>query len=140
MKHWIAPVLAVLAASACASSPSHEDQRLALYRAHAGAPVRSFTYLGRFDRWESLGDTAVAVWTRPREGWLLDLGEPCTNLPYAIAIGLTSHTGQVSARIDDVLVDQPGQDIPCRIEEIRPLDADAIRAAEQAPRDQASGT
>ena len=140
MKPWIVPLLAVFATAACASSPSHEDQQLALYRAHAGAPVRSFSYLGRFDRWEALGDTAVAVWTRPREGWLLDLGAPCLNLEYAIAIGVTSHTGQVSARIDDVLVDQPGQNVPCRIEEIRPLDAEAIRAAEQAQRAQASGT
>src|SRR6478735_4727120 len=83
MKPWIAPLLVVFTASACASGPSHEDQRLALYRAHAGAPVRSFSYLGRFDRWEALGDTAVAVWTRPHDGWLLDLGTPCLNLDYA---------------------------------------------------------
>ena len=140
MNPWIVPLLALFAASACASSPPHEDQQLALYRAHAGAPVRSFSYLGRFDRWEALGDTAVAVWTRPREGWLLELGTPCLNLDYAIAIGVTSHTGQVSARVDDVLVDQPGQNVPCRIEEIRPLDAEAIRQAEQAQRAQASGT
>ena len=140
MKPWIAPLLVVFTASACASGPSHEDQRLALYRAHAGAPVRGFSYLGRFDRWEALGDTAVAVWTRPHDGWLLDLGTPCLNLDYAVAIGVTSHTGQVSARVDDVLVDQPGRNIPCRIEEIRPLDDAAIRAADEAQRAQASGT
>lgn len=138
MKHWTIPLIAALACSACASSPPHEDARLALYRAHAGAPVRGFSYLGRFDRWEALGDTAVAVWTRPQEGWLLDLGTPCINLEYAIAIGLTSHAGQVSARIDDVLVEQPGQNIPCRIEDIRPLNAEAIRSADQASG--ASGT
>jgi hypothetical protein len=138
MKPCIAPLLAALVCSACASSPTHEDARLSLYRAHAGAPVRSFTYLGRFDRWESLGDTALAVWTRPREGWLLELGTPCLNLDYAIAVGVTSHTAQVSARIDDVLVEQPGQNFPCRIEEIRPLDTEAIRAADQASG--ASGT
>jgi len=140
MKPWIAPLLVVFTASACASGPSHEDQRLALYRAHAGAPVRSFSYLGRFDRWESLGDTAVAVWTRPHEGWLLELGTQCLSLDYAVAIGVTSHTGQVSARVDDVLVEQPGRNIPCRIEEIRPLDDAAIRAADQARRAQVSGT
>ena len=140
MKPWIAPLLVAFTASACASGPFHEDARLALYRAHAGAPVRSFSYLGRFDRWESLGDTAVAVWTRPRDGWLLELGTPCLNLDYAVAIGVTSHTGQVTARIDDVLVEQPGRNIPCRIEEIRPLDSEAIRAEEQARRAQASGT
>jgi hypothetical protein len=140
MKTWIVPLLAALACSACATSPSHEDARLEMYRSHADAPVRSFIYLGRFDRWEALGDTAIAVWTRPHDGWLLDLGTPCLNLDYAIAIGVTSHTGQVSARIDDVLVEQPGQNIPCRIEEIRPLDDAAIRAADAAQRAQASGT
>ena len=139
MKHWIPALLAAIATVACASAPAPAPARLALYRAHAGPPVRSFSYLGRFDRWESLGDTAVAVWTRPREGWLLELGTPCLNLDFAVAIGLTSHTGQVSARIDDVLVEQPGQNIPCRIEEIRPLDADALRAAEAGARAQASG-
>lgn len=140
MTRWIAPLLVLLASTACASSPSKEDARLTLYRAHAGAPVRSFVYLGRFDRWESLGDRALAIWTRPSQAWLLDLGVPCTNLPYAIAIGLTSHTGQVSARFDDVLVQQPGPNIPCRIEEIRPLDVEGIRAADAAAKNQASGT
>ena len=140
MKPWIAPLLAVVATAACASSPSKEDARLTLYRAHAGAPVPGFVYLGRFDRWESLGDRALAVWTRPKQAWLLELGVPCPNLPFAIAIGLTSHTGQVSARFDDVLVQQPGPNVPCRIEEIRPLDVDAIRAADVAAKHQASGT
>jgi hypothetical protein len=139
MKRWIAPLFVLLAATACASSPSKEDARLALYRAHAGAPVPGFVYLGRFDRWESLGDRALAVWTRPKQAWLLELGVPCANLPFAIAIGLTSHTGQVSARFDDVLVRQPGPNVPCRIEEIRPLDVEAIRAADAAAKNQASG-
>ena len=132
-----------LTLAACASGGGPEDNRkLAVYRAHAGEPVSAFRYLGRMDRWESLGDSALAVWTRPREAWLLELGTPCPGLDFAFAIGLTSHTGQVSARFDDVLVQDATPNVPCRIETIRPLDVDALRAAGQDRRaaDQPSGT
>ncbi|HVI24582.1 MAG TPA: DUF6491 family protein [Xanthomonadaceae bacterium] len=132
-----------LALGACASGRELEtNQKLALYRANAGEPVSAFRYLGRMDRWESLGDRALAVWTRPREAWLLELGAPCPGLNFAIAIGLTSHTGQVSARFDDVLVPDATPNVPCRIQTIRPLDVDALRAAGQDRRaaDQPSGT
>ena len=136
-----AALAAVLALSACATGRESGNQKLALYRAHAGAPVPAFRYLGRMDRWEALGDSALAVWTRPNEAWLLDLGGPCPGLDYAFAIGLTSNTGQVSARFDDVLVPDRAPNVPCRIQTIRPLDAGALKAAEKARRaDQPSGT
>src|SRR6186997_3433786 len=63
-----------LVLASCASTPStSDDQKLALYRAHAGAPVPSFHYLGRFHSWTDIGDRAVAIWTRPGEAWLLEL-------------------------------------------------------------------
>jgi hypothetical protein len=139
MRRWIVlPLLLVLAACAT-SAPPRESARLALYRAHAGAPVPSFRYFGRLDGWESFGDRTLAVWAHPGEAYLLDLDAPCNGLDFAIAIGLTSHTGMVSARFDDVLVRQSGPRIPCRIQTIRPLDVAAIRAAERA-KPQASGT
>ena len=146
MKRILLPCVAAFATAlvlaACASGRGLEDnQKLALYRAHAGEPVSAFRYLGRMDRWESLGDTALAVWTRPREAWLLELGAPCPGMNFAIAIGLTSHTGQVSARFDDVLVQDATPNVPCRIQTIRPLDVDALRAAGQDRRAaQPSGT
>ncbi|NUS39297.1 MAG: hypothetical protein HOQ02_09780 [Lysobacter sp.] len=140
MRAWTVLPL-VLSLAACASvAPQRESARLALYRAHAGAPIPSFRYFGRMDSWESFGDRALAVWTHPGEAYLLDLDGPCEGLDFAIAIGLTAHTGQVSARFDDVLVRQPGPHIPCRIGTIRPLDVAAIRAAERARNAQASGT
>jgi len=134
----ILPLAAVLALAACATSGAMDDnQKLALYRAHAGAPVNSFVYLGRFDSWTELGDRALAIWTRPSEAWLLELDGPCNGLPFAQAIGLSSHTGAVSARFDDVIVrDSVTPSIPCRIETIRPLDVAAIKAAERAARAQ----
>jgi hypothetical protein len=111
------------------------DQRLLLYQAHAGAPVPSFRYLGRISSWESFGDDAIAIWTRPNEAWLLGLAGPCNGLDFAVVIGLTSQTGAVHAGFDDILVRDPASiQIPCRIQWIRPLDVAAIREAERAKR------
>jgi hypothetical protein len=123
----------------CASTPEGPSQKLLLYRAHAGPEVDSFRYLGRMDSWESLGDDTIAVWTRPREAWLLELIGICNNLQYTTVIGLTSHTGQVRARFDKVLVRDPaGGNSPCDIQSIRPLDVDAIRQAEKQQREAAA--
>lgn len=139
------PVLLVASAASCASHPAQDHSaKLAMYRSHAGAPVRSFHFFGTLDSWTPLGDRAVAVWTRPSEAWLLDLDGPCNDLEYTPAIGLTSSAGTVSARFDKVLVRNTGGiNLPCIIQSIRPLDVAALKAAEReqrAARDQASGT
>jgi hypothetical protein len=130
-----------LVLASCASTPSmSDDQKLALYRAHAGAPVSSFHYFGRFDSWTDIGDRAVAIWTRPSEAWLLELSGPCSGLEFTPVIGLTSTTGMVSARFDKVLVRNGGvPDFPCTIQTIRPLDTKALKQAERTARDQVSG-
>ena len=134
-------LVATLALASCASTPSMSDeQELGLYRAHAGAPVPSFHYLGRFDSWTDIGDRALAIWTRPREAWLLELSGPCIGLDFTPAIALTSNTGMVSARFDKVLLRNSGvTDFPCTIQTIRPLDTKALKQAERAARNQASG-
>lgn len=136
--------------AACATDRAQRDAtKLALYRAHAGAPVRSFHFFGQLDSWTSLDDRTVAVWTRPSEAWLLDLYGSCSGLEFTPFIGLTSSSGTVSARFDKVLVRNTGGiNMPCVIETIRPLDVKAIRQAERGERDatrapatdQASGT
>ena len=146
------PVLLAAALVACASTPEKQASdaaKLALYRAHAGVPVRSFHFFGRLDSWTSLDDRTVAVWTRPSEAWLLDLDGTCNGLQFTPFIGLTSSAGTVSARFDKVLVrdGSPMRNLPCIIQTIRPLDVKAIKQAErgehdasQAPVDQPSGT
>jgi hypothetical protein len=133
----LAPMLA-----ACATDRAQRDaSQLALYRAHAGEPVRSFHFFGHIDSWTPLGDRAVAVWTRPTEAWLLELDGPCNDLEYTPVIGLTSSSGTVSSRFDKVLVkDTGGIQLPCFIRTIRPLDVAALKAAERAARAQPSGT
>ena len=144
-RHALVALLLTASVGACASQPARDDSaQLALYRAHAGAPVRSFHFFGSIDSWTPLGDRAVAVWTRPSQAWLLDLDGTCSGLDFAPAIGLTSSSGTVSARFDRVLVrDKVGINFPCVIATIRPLDVPALKAAEReqrAARTQDSGT
>lgn len=128
-------VVAMLAG--CSTTRISDDERLALYRAHAGAPVRDFQYFNQLTGWTSLGDTALAVWTRPREAWLLELSGPCADLDVAPAISLTNQLGRVAARFDRVVVlGGPATiRIPCRIETIRPLDVAALKASERELRE-----
>ena len=131
-------LLAVLATAALAGCATHSAERtagqLALYRAHAGEPISSFPYMRSFTQWTPLGDQALAVWMSPTRAYLLELAN-CPDLEWAQAIQLTENTGQVSARFDRVYPLGPGiRPMPCRIEQIRPLDARAIRDAERATR------
>jgi hypothetical protein len=127
---------AAVAVAACSSYPKQTDaERLAMYRAHAGQPVRDFQILGSsLVGWAPLGDSALAVWTRPNQAYLLDLFGPCLDLDYAPAISLSNMMGRVSARFDSVYVHGGMRNptrMPCRIDAIRPLDVKALKQAEK---------
>ena len=134
-------LLAAAALSGCATDGKQTDaEKLAFYRDHAGEPVKDFQYFGRLNGWTPLGDGALAVWTRPSEGYLLELTGPCQDLDYAMAISVTQFGNRVSARFDDVVPLGAGTSsikIPCRIETIRPLDVKALRASEKEMREAA---
>ena len=69
---------------------------------------------------------------------LLLLSGTCPDVAYSPVIGLTSQNSRVYAGFDKVLVDGPGSmQLPCRIREIRPLDTQRIKAAEQEAREAA---
>ncbi|WP_149193952.1 DUF6491 family protein [Luteimonas suaedae] len=129
----------ILALGACASTDRLTDsQRVETYRANAGEPVRDFRFFGNLNGWTPLGDRALVVWTRPNEAYLLELAGRCQDLDFAPAISLTNFSGRVSARFDDVIVRGGGSDtgrIPCRIQEIRPVDVKAVKVAEQELRE-----
>ena len=128
---------ALLALAACATGARLGDgEKLALYRSHAGAPVDSFNFFGRINGWTPLGDSALVVWTKPNEAWLLDLSGSCQDMEYTPTIGLTSSMNRVYSRFDKVIVNSPGSmNIPCFIQQIRPLDVKAARASEQELRE-----
>lgn len=141
MKPWLslALLLSTAGLSACATGgrPSDAD-KLALYRDHAGQPVSDFRYFGSLNGWSPLGDSALVVWTKPSEAFLLELSGPCTDLNYAVAISITNQMNHVSARFDDVIPRGSGTSgikIPCRIQTIRPLDVKALRASEKELRE-----
>ena len=125
--------LALVAPLGCATSPKVSDaEKLALYREHAGEPVPHFRYFGSLNGWTPLGREALAVWTRPNEAFLLELSAPCPDLDFAPAISLSESLHQVSARFDRVTpLGHNTMTIPCRIEQIRPLDAKALRQAQK---------
>jgi hypothetical protein len=131
-----------LAASACATGRMSDTEKLDLYRSHAQTPVPSFRYLNRIDGWTPLGNSAVAIWTRPNEAYLLEMAGPCPDLDFAQAISLTSQSGIVYARFDKIVPrgGMGGQPpIPCPIHEIRPLDVKGLKAAEKDIRRQREG-
>ena len=133
MMKTIPALLASLLLAACATTGMSDGEKAALYEANAGESVRSFRYLGRLSGWTALGDSAVAVWTRPREAWLLDLSGPCPDLPYAHSIAITSNMNTVHVNFDKVrpISGTPSMNVPCHIRQIRPLDVAAIREAER---------
>lgn len=108
------------------------EERLEMYRNHAGAPVDSFRHIRQVDRWTALGDDALAVWTSAEKGYLLELENRCTGLDFALAIQLSDQVGTVNARVDTVtpLGGGAAPGYPCRIREIRPLDGRTVRAVE----------
>jgi len=136
MKALVFAVLSTLAFSACAADARVSDaDRLALYRANAGRPVANFQYFGRLDGWTPLGDSALAVWTKPSTAYLIELKGTCQDLDFANAITVTNQSGRVYANFDKVIVLGRGMNqMPCWIKEMRPIDVKALKAAEQEKR------
>jgi hypothetical protein len=124
------PLAGLLAATALLASCSgiplkqRQDEQRARYDAYAGPPIEQFTYLGRYDSWQSIGTNQLVVWTTPFQAYLIKVAPPCENLQFANRIGLTSTANTVSARFDFVRV---GRQWRCPIQEIRPVDYQRMR-------------
>lgn len=141
MKAIIAAAIA-LGLTACATGRLSDTERLVLYQQHAGAPVNQIRYLDPMG-WDRIDDQHVVLQMRPNESWLLRLSGPClqwtSGSPF---IGLSSFSGMTLSRFDKVVAPGSSQ-LSCLIQEIRPLDVKALRAAEKSLREkpgtQASG-
>jgi len=131
MKRWIllASLAPALLAACSAFGPRESDaQVLSRYVEHAGPPIEKFTYLGRIDGWQSLSRTQLLLHTGVNSAYLLTAAQPCSNLRFANAIGIT-RTGQtVSRRFDSVLVGKER----CMITQIRPVDYRAVKQQRRA--------
>jgi hypothetical protein len=107
------------------------QQALERYSAYAGPPIDQFNWLGRFYSWEPLGRDRLVVFTTPGDAYLLKVWPPC-DLHFVInAIGLTSTSHTVYARLDSVTVNSAGTGpgpLRCPIDEIRKVDYKRMRA------------
>ena len=146
MKKVLMVLSAVLFVHACASPHRMTTaERLEMYRANAGEPIRGFRLTGAVWGWRALGNNALTVWPRNNEGFLLELAGPCIDLQSATSIELTSRTNIVSP-FDSVIprnaVGSVRRGTPCRIREIRPINTRVVveqksdmGEVEVAPRD-----
>lgn len=136
MRRTMALLVAVLLVAACATTSQRltPAERLEWYRAHAGEPVRSIHVHGRLWGWRSLGDSALTIWTRSNQGYLVELFGRCPDLAFATTLGLTSRTSRVSAGFDSIVVQRsgvPGSRMTCRIDTIRPLNTRVVKEAKR---------
>ena len=125
----LAAVSAALALVACSSGMTRAE-RLSLYEANAGAPVPRISFFSP-QSWEEIDDNHIAVTMRPSEQYLMRLSGPCLDYDNGAAgMLISTQTGAwVQAKFDRVSF---GSNFSCRIEEIRPLDVDALRAGRRA--------
>ena len=109
-------------------------ERLAAYQAHAGAPVKQVYYSNPVG-WEEVDDQHILLTMRPRETYLMRLSGPCLDYDAGSpALVISSTAGYVASGFDRVTIGS--SQLSCRIEEIRPVDMAAMRAASaktQAP-------
>lgn len=138
MKRTLLLLALTLSLGACSTTRMTDAETLALYKSHAGETVKDFQYFGHVSGWTPLGDTALAVWTKPNQAYLLELTGPCMDLDYAPAISLSNMMSRVSARFDNVYVHGGGPGsirLPCRINTIRPLDVKGLKQAQKELRE-----
>lgn len=121
--------IATLSVAACSSVPYAQriSARQAAYTAAARDPVRSFRFFELYS-WEPLGDSKLAIYTKPSEAYLVSVMGPCPDLEFTNAIGLTSNLNEVQVRFDKVLTGR--RDFPCTIGEIRPVDLARLKSVE----------
>ena len=136
--HALVSTTLALALAACATGPALTTQeRLDLYRAHAGAPVMS-SRLERatgMQQWTPLGDQALAVWSSANRGHLIELRSRCPGMLSAGGVSITNSLGNVT-RLDSVVPRMAGaSNRGCRIDTIRPIDGASLRDAKREIRE-----
>jgi hypothetical protein len=129
-RSFLAAMLALAAFVPAQAMTDTERERLAEYERFAGDPVKDMPFW-RLQSYEALGNEAVVVWTGVNKAWLIKVLPPCTDLPWAKAVGLSSTNHRVSAKFDHVVA---GRD-HCNIASIQPVDDKAVRAARKEKRE-----
>jgi hypothetical protein len=112
--------------SACASTPDTEsaDPVTAAWTEHAGSS-RDRVVFPQLQAWKPLEDDWIAVRTRADDYFLLRLESACASdlrFSSSLSLAIRQSSRNVLSRFDRVLVG----DRSCRIQEIRPVDVDAV--------------
>ena len=123
-------VLAGGGLAGCASNMSRAD-RLALYQANASEPLRQITFFSPTG-WEEVDRDHVVVTMRPSEVYLMRLSGPCLDWDQGAATMFftTQIGGWIQPKFDRVAF--RGSPISCRIEEIRAINVEGVRAGRAA--------
>ena len=130
MKTLLLSLLAVASLTACATNRLTDSDRLSLYQAHAGEPVKQIRYYSAMG-WDRIDDEHVVLNMRPTENWLVKISGPCLDWGSASpTLRLKTSGNVITPKFDSIITD--GSPISCRIEKIRPVDVKAIRAAQNA--------
>ena len=125
---FLAAAAATLVLAACASSMTRAE-RLAIFQANAGEPLQRVSFFSP-QSWQPVDNSHVVVQMRPSQQYLMRLSGPCLDWGGrgAAAMVFTSQTGSfIQPRLDRVAFS--GSSISCRIEEIREINVDGVRAA-----------
>jgi hypothetical protein len=120
-------LLTVATLSACSGIPRRESdaQTLARIQQYAGDPVTEFRTFGSYNSWTPIDNHHVLVQTNINEAYLISVFEPCTNLPFATHLAITSRfPNQVQSGFDSIRVGRER----CRISQIRPVNYKQMRA------------
>jgi Family of unknown function (DUF6491) len=115
----LVPTLTLGLMAACATAPTEKA-----YLRYAGPPIESFTYLGHYNGFRTVGGLDLVIWTSS-DAYLIKAVDPCPHLAYANKVELTSEADTVTRSIDWVGIDHDR----CRIDTIQRLDFGAMKRA-----------
>lgn len=117
-------LIAVGLLTACAALAPSEERSGEVYYRHAGDEVGLLSY-SAIRGWRPVGDSAVLLEFDRRRYVLAELDPSCVNeARFANAIGVISRTPGTFSRFDELRIDRRR----CRIESLREVDYDAVRA------------
>jgi hypothetical protein len=121
---------AALLITGCTGLPRRpEGALLNEYLPFAGPPIDSFHFF-RLDSWTVVGRYQLVIWATPFEAYLLTVQSPCEQLAFTQHVAVTSTLHTIS-HFESVLLRDHER---CPIQEIRPLDLKAMKAARAAAR------
>ena len=120
MRVALTTILVLTTMAGCSTAPTRQT-----FLQYAGPPIESFTYLGHYNGFRTLGGQDLVIWTTINDAYLIKVLEPCQNLPYANRVVLTDEAHTVTRSIDWVVFDH-GR---CRIDTIQHVDYGAMKKA-----------